>query len=105
MLRKERAPEAASPRRPDSEEEWQLIHRLAEYPHIVADSAVNRNPSMVAGFLYETAKTFSRFYHDHPIAVAEEASQREFRLALSRAVVNVMQHGLYLLNMPFVEAM
>ncbi len=105
MLRKERAPDTASPRRPDSEEEWQLIHRLAEYPHVVVDAAVNRNPSMVAGFLYETAKTFSRFYHDHPIAVAEDASQREFRLALSRAVVNVMQNGLYLLNMPFVEAM
>ena len=105
MLRKERAPDAASPRRPDSEEEWQLIHRLAEYPNVVADAAANRNPSMVAGFLYETAKTFSRFYHDHPIAVAEDASQREFRLALSRAVVNVMQNGLQLLNMPFVEAM
>ena len=105
MLRKENAPESVAPRRPDSEEEWQLIHRLAEYPYIVVDAAVNRNPSMVTGFLYETAKTFSRFYHDHPIAVAEDPEQRAFRLGLSRAVVNVMRHGLNLLNMPFVEAM
>ena len=105
MLRKQNAPEAVPVRAPEVEEEWQLVHRLAAYPQTVIDSAEAHNPSMLASYLYDTAKVFSRFYHDHPIAVAKDPQQREYRLGLSRAVMNMMQHGLTLLNIPFVEAM
>jgi arginyl-tRNA synthetase len=105
MLRKESAPDRVEPLRPQSEEEWQLVHALASYPQVVSDAANGYNPSLVAGALYEIAKTFSRFYHDHPIAVADDAAVRDTRLGLSAAVRNVMQHGLNLLNIPFVDRM
>jgi arginyl-tRNA synthetase len=105
MLRRQAAPHTVSERIPDTEDEWQLVHRLADYPHMVVESAHAHNPAMLAGYLYETAKTFSRFYHDHPIAVSDDADQREYRLGLSRAIMNMMHHGLTLLNIPFVEAM
>ncbi len=105
MLRRQAAPEAVTERTPDTDDEWQLIHRLAGYPATVVDAAENHNPALLAGYLYDTAKTFSRFYHDHPIAVSDDAAQREYRLGLSRAVMNMMHHGLTLLNIPFVEAM
>ena len=105
MLKKQDAPEAVSELEPQAEEEWQLVHRLAGYPQVVLDAATAHNPSMVAGYLYDTAKVFSRFYHDHPIAVAEDPAVRAFRLGLSRAVMNVIRHGLGLLNIPFVDAM
>jgi arginyl-tRNA synthetase len=105
MLRKQPAPDNVKPLRPRSEEEWQLVHALASYPDVVADAANGYNPSLVAGALYEIAKTFSRFYHDHPIAVAEDPAVRDTRLGLSAAVRNVMQHGLNLLNIPFVDRM
>ena len=105
MLRRQAAPETVAVRTPDTDDEWQLVHRLAGYPPMVADAAHAHNPAMLAGYLYDTAKIFSRFYHDHPIAVAEDADQREYRLGLSRAIMNMMYHGLSLLNIPFVEAM
>ncbi|MFW5827098.1 MAG: arginine--tRNA ligase [Alkalispirochaeta sp.] len=105
MLHRQAAPEAVTERTPDTDDEWQLIHRLAGYPATVVDAAENHNPALLAGYLYDTAKTFSRFYHDHPIAVSDDAAQREYRLGLSRAVMNMMHHGLTLLNIPFVEAM
>lgn len=105
MLRKQAAPDRVASRTPDTDVEWQLVHRLAAYPQTVADAAQAFNPSMLAGYLYETAKTFSRFYHDYPIAVAKDPEQRDFRLGLSRALMNMMRHGLSLLNIPFVEAM
>ncbi len=105
MLRKEAAPESVSPTAPQTEEEWELIHRLSAYPLVVEEAARTYNPSLLAGALYETAKTFSRFYHDHPIAVAEDPTVRANRLALSAAVRNVMRHGLTALNIPFVEKM
>ncbi|HKK48975.1 MAG TPA: arginine--tRNA ligase, partial [Alkalispirochaeta sp.] len=105
MLRRQAAPEAVEERTPDTDDEWQLIHGLAGYPATVVDSAESHNPAMLAGYLYDTAKTFSRFYHDHPIAVADDPAQRAYRLGLSRAIMNMMRHGLTLLNIPFVEAM
>ena len=105
MLRKQAAPNAVAARTPDSEEEWELIHRIASYPSLVVDAATAQNPSMLAGHLYETARIFSRFYHDHPIAVADDPELRDFRLGLSHALLNMMQHGLRLLNIPFVERM
>ncbi|MFW5795607.1 MAG: arginine--tRNA ligase [Alkalispirochaeta sp.] len=105
MLRKQSAPPAVEPVTPESEEEWILVHRLASYPQAVEEAAVNYNPAIIAGALYEIAKTFSRFYHDHPIAVAEDPEIRKNRLGLSSAVSHVMRHGLGLLNIPFVERM
>lgn len=105
MLRRQAAPEAVSERVPDTDDEWQLTHRLAGYPATVVDAAKTHNPALLAGYLYDTAKTFSRFYHDYPIAVSDDADQREYRLGLSRAIMNMMRHGLTLLNIPFVEAM
>lgn len=105
MLRRQPAPEQVAPPASMVEEEWQLIHRIAGYPHAVVDAATGFNPSLLAGYLYETAKTFSRFYHDHPIAVAQDVAVRDFRLGLARAVMNVMRHGLHALNIPFLEVM
>jgi arginyl-tRNA synthetase len=105
MLRKEAAPPSVEPTPPETEEEWELVHRLAAYPLVVEEAARTYNPSLLAGALYETAKAFSRFYHDHPIAVAKDPDVRANRLALSAAVQNVMRHGLAALNIPFVEKM
>ncbi|TVR70162.1 MAG: arginine--tRNA ligase [Spirochaetaceae bacterium] len=105
MLRKQAAPERVSAPGELVAEEWLLIHRVASYPRVVSEAASALNPSILAGHLYETAKAFSRFYHDHPIAVADDPKVRDFRLGLSRAVMHVMQHGLELLNIPFLEAM
>lgn len=90
---------------PESDDEWRLVLRIAGYPDQVAAAAEGYNPSLLAGYLYDIAKTFSRFYHDYPIAVAEDPVVRNNRLALSGAVMNVMKNGLDLLNIPFVAKM
>ena len=105
MLRKEPAPEQVEPPTELADEEWNLVFRVSGYPQVVADAAASYNPSLLAGFLFETARDFSRFYHDHPIAVATDPKVRSFRLGLSMAVMEVMRHGLGLLNIPFLESM
>lgn len=105
MLRKQPAPERVAIPIELVEEEWLLVRQLADYPRVVVEAAVTYNPSLLAGYLYETAKVFSRFYHDHPIAVADDVEVRDFRLGLSRAVMYLMQHGLEVLNIPFLETM
>lgn len=105
MLRKQPAPDRYEPIEPETDVEWELVHHIAAYPDAVADAAASLSPAIVAGHLYDTAKVFSRFYHDHPIAVASDPIVRSQRLGLAAAVMHVMRHGLRLLNIPFVEAM
>ena len=105
MLRKHAAPDRVDSAPIETEEEWLLVRSLADYPDAVADAALAANPAALCTYLYESARVFSRLYHDHPIAVADDPEQRAFRLALSKAVMNMVRHGLDLLNIPFLESM
>jgi arginyl-tRNA synthetase len=87
------------------DEEWQLVKLIGSFPEIVSAAAESYNPSMIAGFLYELAKTYSRYYHDHPILHNENRELTFGRVALSRAVLQVLKNGFHLLNIPFLEVM
>jgi arginyl-tRNA synthetase len=87
------------------EEEWLLARQMARFGETIAQAAEEHNPSIVAGLLYEIAKTFSAYYHDHPILAAEDPAVRDARLLLTTAVLQVLKNGLTLLNIPFLEVM
>jgi arginyl-tRNA synthetase len=63
------------------------------------------DPSLLAAYLYELSKSFSRFYHDCPILNAEKPGLAEARLGLCRAVRGVLRDALELICVPFLEAM
>ena len=85
--------------------EWDLIKTLAGYNDSLEASALNMDPSMVTGFLYDLAKAFSRFYHDCPILSAENTLLAAARLSLCRAVLSVLKDALNLVCIPFLEKM
>ncbi|MDR0388006.1 MAG: arginine--tRNA ligase [Treponema sp.] len=85
--------------------EWELLKTLAAYPEAVADAAARMDPSILAAYLYELSKAFSRFYHDCPILNAGEAELSAARLALSRGVLRVLKDALNLICVPFLEIM
>jgi arginyl-tRNA synthetase len=85
--------------------EWELIKTLGAYDDAVAAAAAGMDPSLLAAYLYELAKGFSRFYHDCPILNAEEPDLAAARLALSRAVLRVLTDALNLVCIPFLEVM
>jgi arginyl-tRNA synthetase len=63
------------------------------------------DPSILASYLYNLAKGFSRFYHDCPVLAAEDPALCAARLALCQAVLNVLRDALQLTCIPFLEAM
>jgi arginyl-tRNA synthetase len=109
MLRKEKGTTAAQgtlhPKLLTHDAEWELIKTLANYPEIVALAATSMDPSVIATYLYELSKSFSRFYHDCPILHAENPDLAASRLALAKAVGQVLQQALYLVCIPFLEVM
>ncbi len=88
-----------------TDEEWLLVRSIADFPSVVRQVAADLNPSLLASFLYDMAKTYSSYYHDHPILAAEDPAVRTARLQLTAAVLVVFKAGLNLLNIPFLEVM
>ncbi|GHV25949.1 arginine--tRNA ligase [Spirochaetia bacterium] len=85
--------------------EWELVKTISAYPAAVADAAARMDPSILAAYLYELSKGFSRFYHDCPILGADNPDLAAGRLALSKAVLRVLRDALGLIGIPFLETM
>ncbi len=84
--------------------EWELLKQLRDYPQAVRLAAAEHNPSHVVKALAELGRCFSRFYHDVPILSSEEPFLG-MRLNLCRATLRVLQNGMRLCVIPFLESM
>ncbi|MDR2246739.1 MAG: arginine--tRNA ligase [Treponema sp.] len=111
MLRKAAGARAAVPQEAlaagllSGDAEWELLKSLAAYPEAVADAAARMDPSVLAAYLYDLSKAFSRFYHDCPILNAPDAERSAARLSLSRGVLRVLKDAMNLIGVPFLEIM
>ena len=86
-------------------EEWELSKRLGEYPETVARAAENKDPSVMAAYLYDIAKLFSKFYQECPILSAENADLKSARLALAKATLRVLKEAMGLVLVPYLDRM
>ena len=86
-------------------EEIDLVKMLTEYPATVKAAGENFAPSMIAAYVYDLAKQFNGYYHDHSILKEENASIRSMRLALAREVALVIRKGMALLGIDVPERM
>jgi len=75
-----------------------LIRMMHDYPQILGEASRTLNPSLVANFMYELAKEFNQFYHDHSILNADTTGQVGQRLLLNEAVGNIIGSGMELLG-------
>jgi arginyl-tRNA synthetase len=86
-------------------EEWEIAKTLALFPEVIVNSARELNPSVITAYLFELCKGFSRYYQDHPVLRNEDQDLVVSRIALVRAMAQVVRNGLQLLGIPFLEAM
>mgnify|MGYP006286690537 FL=1 len=85
--------------------EIDVIRLLHAFPEVVETAAAEHNPSVIANFMYDLAKEFNQFYHDHSILNAEEADTRLFRIHLSAIVSQTIEKGMDLLGIEVPERM
>jgi arginyl-tRNA synthetase len=85
--------------------EWELVKLLGAYRDAVTGAASGMDPSLLAAYLYDISRAFSRFYHDCPILNAESPDLAAARLALCRAMLLVLRDALDLVCIPFLEVM
>ena len=86
-------------------EEIALVKSLTEYPSVVAAAGENFAPSIVGAYVYELAKQFNGYYHDHSILKEENDETRRMRLQLAQQVARVIRSGMKLLGIDVPERM
>lgn len=88
-----------------SVKERNLLKSLYLYPVTIAEAGKNYSPAVIANYVYELAKDFNQFYHDHSILKEEDTNVRNFRLMLSKKVSQVLESGLALMGIEVPERM
>lgn len=85
--------------------EKDLIIQLEQYPTILEQAVTEHNPSVIAIYVFNLAKTFNTFYTEHSVMNAESEEKKELRLQLSEMTANVIASGMGLLGIRVPERM
>ena len=78
---------------------------IYRYGEVVEEAATRYAPNLVCNFLYELAQRFNSFYNKCSILSAQYSEQKEFRLAMTKSVGEVLKSGLNLLGIEALEHM
>jgi arginyl-tRNA synthetase len=82
-----------------------LIVALEQYATIIQEACNEKNPSAIAIYIYNIAKSFSSFFAEHSVANAETTEKKQLRLQLATMTANVIKSGMGLLGITVPERM
>jgi len=82
-----------------------IIVELELFPTVIQDAATEYDPSKVAIYIYNLAKTFSSFYSELSIANAESEEKKLLRLQLAQLTAHILKTGMHLLGAGVPERM
>jgi len=85
--------------------ERDLIKYIYEFEAVITESAQMYNPAIIANFIYELAKSFNRFYHEHSVLKEEDVEVKKTRLALLKKCADIISTGMKLLGIQVPEKM
>ncbi len=85
--------------------EIDLIKRLLDYPEKLKKAANDYDPSIIAVYCYELAKTYHKFYNDVRILGAESEAAKAFRVHLGNETAEMLKRGFNLLGIEMPERM
>ncbi len=85
--------------------EKEIVVALEQFSTILTQAAAELNPSAIAIYVFNLAKTFNSFYTVHSIANAETEEKKQVRLQLAIMTSNVLKKGMHLLGIAVPERM
>lgn len=105
ILRKEPAPSALSVTEALLPLEKELIISLEQFPGMIEQAGQEMNPSVLAVYTFNLAKTFNSFYTEHSIMNAESAEKKALRLQIAHLTAHVIKSAMGLLGIRVPERM
>jgi arginyl-tRNA synthetase len=85
--------------------EKEVIVVAEQYGSIIEQAAQEHNPSVIANYVFNLAKTFNSFLAVHQILTAETEEKKQLRLQISLFTANVIKSGMALLGIAVPERM
>ena len=85
--------------------EKDLIVSLEQFPTLLTEAANEHDPSLLAIYVFNLAKSFNTFYTVHSVMHAESVEKKKLRLRLSGMTANTIATTLKLLGMKVPERM
>lgn len=85
--------------------EKDLVIMLEQYSTIIEQAVAEHNPSLIAIYVFNLAKSFNTFYTEHSVMNAESEEKKQLRLQLSEMTANVIASGMSLLGIRVPERM
>jgi arginyl-tRNA synthetase len=86
------------------DKEGALVMKLAKYPEVLSTASQSYEPSEIAKYLFELAQQFNDYYHSVSVLKAGPDIMQA-RLALLQSVRQVLENGLRLLGIDFIDEM
>lgn len=88
-----------------SEKEVELLKKLGEFPHAIAEAAGKRMPHRITNYIFDLASAFHSFYNADKVLDAEHVDRSKARLALVKAVQITLKNALTLIGVSAPEKM
>ncbi|MEO7529654.1 MAG: arginine--tRNA ligase [Chitinophagaceae bacterium] len=85
--------------------EKDVIILLEQYSTIIEQAVIEHNPSVIAIYVFNIAKTFNSFYTEHSVMKAESAEKKQLRLQIAEMSSNIIASGMGLLGIKVPERM
>ena len=85
--------------------EKDVIVATEQYQTILEQAAFEQNPSVIANYVFNLAKTFNSFLTVHSVLTAESEEKKQIRLKISTFTANILKSGMSLLGIAVPERM
>jgi arginyl-tRNA synthetase len=85
--------------------EWEIAVSLARFPETVVAAARDLTPSVLTAYLFDLCRSFSRYYQENPVLRNPDPNLVLSRIELVRGMLQTLKNGMWLLGVPFLEAM
>jgi len=85
--------------------EKEVTIQLEQFTSMLEDAAAAFDPSKVAIFIFNLAKTFNALYAEHSITNAETEEKKTLRLQLASLTAQTLKKGMAVLGIPVPERM
>ncbi len=82
-----------------------LIVQMEQFPAMLQASCAEMNPSLIANYAFNLAKTFNSFYTEHSIANAETEEAKVLRLHISELTGHIIRNAMHVLAIQVPERM
>jgi len=88
-----------------TEFERTLLLMIQQYPNLVKEAGEQLDPSVIASFAYDLAKSYHRFYHEVQILGADSNADKLFRINLSKLTGRLLKDAFEMLGIEMPDRM